>query len=103
MQIPPSGAAAQAAGIVSQAASKDPQAAAGADAAGAKALGQATVEKAEESNPDRDAQGQGDGTTGLPRRITDENEVEGADETETPTPSSPNPPGDPPSQLDIVG
>ena len=103
MQIPPTSSAAQAASILSQATAKD-RASSGASTAPAssQAATEMQVEQSGTANPDRDAQGQGDGLGNRPRsQITDENDV-AAEATSNDTPPAVDF-GEPPSQLDIVG
>lgn len=106
MLIPPTSSAAQAASIVSQATAKEStsEAAGGSGSAAAK---QSSVEQANATNADRDAQGQGDGLPSDARpAIVDELEVAGAEADEpleqahVPAPTLP---GELPSQLDISG
>ena len=105
MHIPPTSAAAQAASILAQSAAKDASseaAASGIKAAQAHAA-EANVEQSTQANAERDAQGQQDGLSGgrSPPRQPDELELEG--ETRHASASdSPQLPGEPPSQLDIV-
>ncbi len=103
MQIPATSSAAQAASIVAQAASKDVSADSKATNASAQPLSSATVEKSGSANPDRDAQGQGDG---LPNDATksnrDEIDIDALSDTAIST-DLPNLPAEPPSQLDIIG
>ncbi len=103
MQIPATSSAAQAAGIVAQSNSKDVAADGKAASANVQAAFNATVEKTGSANPDRDAQGQGDGFVGHSRKeVRDEIEIE----TEGALPDSVDIPHlsvEPPSQLDIIG
>lgn len=101
MQIQPFSAAAQAAGAAAQASSKD-KASHGGQAAPNAASVSATelhVEKSGAADPDRDAQGQGDGLPGHRQEDTRE-----SDEHSTPK-DSPAAllPGEEPGQLDIIG
>lgn len=105
MQIqPPFSAAAQAAGVTSQATSKDKAGTASPAGNDANAVAtDAQVEQSGSSNSDRDAQGQGDG---LPAE-TDEtaNNTEPENSAESPSSSKPAPllPGEEPGELDILG
>ena len=99
MQIPPSGAANAAAGIVSQATSKDRAAGTTADAAHIMAATQIErVARSEAASADRDAQGGGAGldARGQPGSHSD-TDARAADA------DLPVLPPEPPSQLDIVG
>ena len=104
MQIPPSSPAAQAASILSQSTAKDRASATGAaDAAAPQSL-TAQLEKSGESDPDRDAQGQGDGFPSHKRPTEDQNDVVAASDSGAASDDSlPLLPDEPPSQLDIVG
>jgi hypothetical protein len=100
MQIPPTSLAASLAAISAQTAiDKDVKTDATSSAQ------QIHVEQSGESNPDRDAQGQGDG---LPSRKNKREEM--LQSTSPPSESNhqdhaaaPNLPGEPPSQLDLLG
>ena len=99
MQIPPTSAAASAAGVVSQSTSKDKSSPGSAE--NAVTAQQAQVEKTEEANPDRDAQGQGDGMGNRGSAQTKVAEdLEPEKELDRPAPVLP---GEPPSQLDLLG
>ena len=111
MQIPTNFSAAQAASIASSVSSRDKAAiASGTSNAGAAQL-VAQLEKSDASNPDRDAQGQGDGLGEHARHRKDENEVDSALQTVAPEDTaggssgapSTEPPQDPPAQpLDLI-
>lgn len=64
--------------------------------------GQAPVEQSSESNPDRDAQGQGDG---LARRQSNQPHSQQASDDTNPSVHHPAPnlPDEPPCQLDLLG
>lgn len=102
MLIPASSSASQAASIAAQAASKDGHGEALQITVANTQAANAAVEKATAANADRDAQGQSDGLPGEPRKApVDELELSVDKLPEThPTPQLP---GEPPSQLDIVG
>ncbi len=78
MQIPTNFSAAQAASIASSVSSRDKSAVATNTAGSNAAQLVAQLEKSDASNPDRDAQGQGDGLGEHARRDKDENEVASA-------------------------
>ncbi len=110
MQIPPAtSTAAQAAGIASQATSKD-KASSGfqAIANSPATTSDVHVEQSGSSNSDRDAQGQGDG---LPGETQEENQESGQEGNPSDTGmSDANPaapaavlPGEEPGELDIIG
>ncbi len=111
MQIPTNFSAAQAASIASSVSSRDKSAVATNTAASNAAQLVAQLEKSDASNPDRDAQGQGDGLGEHARRDKDENEVASEDGSALQT-AAPNnavadsaglaptdPSDDPPAQL----
>ncbi len=99
MQLPPTSSAAQAAGVFAQTTAKDKSNAATANTSHSNA---AHVEKSGSSSSDRDAQGQGDG---LGERHPRRADSESAEPTQdhAPLTQAPQLPGEPPSQLDIVG
>lgn len=100
MQIPTNFSAAQAASIASVVSNRDKNTAQAA-AVPDTSLVQAQLEKSESANPDRDAQGQGDGLGHHARKQHDENEIaslEGVPESE----SKSSPSDDCPPELDLV-
>lgn len=101
MQIHPFSSAALAAGIVSQSTSKD-KASSGTQATSqvAPAASETHVEQAGTSNPDRDAQGQGDGLPGDAERTAPQ-QTEPQQQPDS-APASLLP-GEEPGQLDITG
>jgi hypothetical protein len=103
MQIPGVSSAAQAASIVAQATSKDKASENQTANTSHPSAADSTVERSGEANPDRDAQGQGDGLPGESSHPTDEMELESADDSPQPTKTAPSLPDEPPSQLDIIG
>lgn len=102
MQIQPSFSAAQAASIASQATSKDPASSGAVAPTSPTSTSEAHVEQSGGSNSDRDAQGQGDGMPGHSDPNQDENDIASPPETREHN-AAPQLPGEPPSQLDIVG
>lgn len=103
MQIPATSSASQAASIAAQAAAKDVSGDGKAAQANAQAAFNATVEKSGAANPDRDAQGQGDG---LPNDAdkSKRDEIDIQTDPDGPVVSDvPHLPAEPPSQLDIIG
>ncbi len=101
MQIPPASSAAQAASILSQTTSKDKASGTAAAATGGSAAAADQVERSGEADPDRDAQGQGDGIGGEAReRAAGEDTTDAQDERQAPPGGEL--PGEPPSQLDII-
>ncbi|MEZ6136125.1 MAG: hypothetical protein R3C53_14600 [Pirellulaceae bacterium] len=99
MQIPPTSSAAQAASILSQSTAKDGSA----SAASTPQSSAAHVEKSNSSSADRDAQGQGDGfSDAAPKPQEDVIDLAGEGEVNSQR-TAPQLPGEPPSNLDIVG
>ena len=101
MQIPPASSAAQAASILAQSTSKDKSSGAAAPANSPQSTA-AHVEKSGSTDPDRDAQGQGDGLPGDDQGRRPPNKSSEAATAEQ-RPKTGELPGEPPSQLDIVG
>lgn len=97
MQIQPPGAAAAAAAITTAAPSKE----AAPTATGGAQLSPTHVDKSGQANADRDAQGQGDGLGD--RHHKKPPEPDELDESTLQQRPAPNLPGEPPSQLDVLG
>lgn len=108
MQIPPASSASQAASITSQATSKDKGSSPTANTSSA-GTNTPSIElgKTEQSNPDRDAQGQGDGLRDPeehPRDELDLGSEEGAENREKSAVETPTAPSDGPlDHLDLLG
>lgn len=100
MQIPPSSAASAAAGNVSQATSKDRASSAAEATADHSPAGFERLARSEASNPDRDAQG---GGQGLGRDHRNPQATPTEPTALQPKESLPVSPPEPPSELDIVG
>lgn len=100
MQIPLANSAANAASIASQATAKNNNVASADTAAASPAL-PTDVGKSEESNKDRDAQGQGDGLgdRGKHKQTAQEMVVE----ADTNANTAPQLPGEAPHRLDVLG
>lgn len=101
MQINPFSAAAQAAGVVSQASSKDSAKNAGTGSSeAASQVADIHVEDSGSADADRDAQGQGDGMQRHPNQPgSDAEPEEGTPQANV----APDLPGEEPGQLDIIG
>ncbi|GIW97385.1 MAG: hypothetical protein KatS3mg111_0718 [Pirellulaceae bacterium] len=104
MQIPPASSAAATGGIVSQSGTKqatkgdaEPHSPSPSHSSAAE-----NVEHAEASHADRDAQGQGDGL-GERRRDGKDETPDANPQGQTEANRAPDLPGQPPSQLDILG
>lgn len=99
MQIPPTSAAVLAAGIVSQASHKERSAV----AADAPVPTVAQVEQSGTSDPDRDAQGQGDGLHREGSAPPGEDQLDLSDQPRSgAVAGSVHRPAEPPSQLDVL-
>lgn len=104
MHIPPASSAAQAASITSQSTSKGQGTESPQNAAGGNSLSPQQLEKSEQSNADRDAQGQGDGLPAERHPSEDELELSAEEESKaTPPESAGDHPDSPPGHLDIIG
>lgn len=103
MQIPPASSASQAASILSQSTAKDKSTVAGTADSGGVQNSLPHVEKSESADPDRDAQGQGDGFDHHPKQPHGNDDILDVANAETPHRPAPQLPGEPPSSLDIVG
>jgi len=103
MQIPPASSASQAASILAQSTSKDKSTSAGAADASGVQNSLPHVEKSESTDPDRDAQGQGDGFDHQPKQPHSHDDILDVAHAETTHRPAPQLPGEPPSSLDIVG
>ena len=100
MQIPTNFSAAQAASIASVVSSRDKNSVQTASTTDASAI-QNHLEKSESTNPDRDAQGQGDGLGHHTRKRRDENEVVLPEPLTSSQPTSTES-NEPPPELDLV-
>jgi hypothetical protein len=103
MQIPSTSIAASIAGLAAK-----PSQGKDTHETAASALSQPVVEQSGESNPDRDAQGQGDGIPARRDRLVAKKKEEHPtdappNEHDQNLSGSPALPGEPPSQLDLLG
>ena len=100
MQIPTNFSAAQAVSIASVVSSRDKNSVQNASAPDTASV-QAPLEKSESANPDRDAQGQGDGLGPHARKNQNEHTVAEPDEAQA-GPSISRQSDEPPAELDLM-
>ncbi len=103
MQLPPASSASQAASMLAQSVSKDKSLGASAADAATVQTSTPTVEKSESADKDRDAQGQGDGFSSRRKTPPENDDILDFDNVQEPQHHAAQLPGEPPSELDIVG